>query len=132
MSELVSSIAISQQGFHPDSPTIAAVQAAVCVAFNVLPIDMISQRRGREVARPRQIAMYLARQLTPYSLPVIGRHFGNRDHTTVIHAIRTVERIIGDNPEFSAKVTTLQSAIISTEDRAKGKLPTFELAREDA
>jgi len=55
--------------------------------------DMVSARRARAVARPRQVAMYLAKQLTPRSLPEIGRKFGGRDHTTVMHAIRRIEEL---------------------------------------
>jgi chromosomal replication initiator protein len=55
--------------------------------------DMLSARRARAVARPRQVAMYLTKQLTPRSLPEIGRKFGGRDHTTVMHAIRRIEEL---------------------------------------
>jgi Bacterial dnaA protein helix-turn-helix len=69
------------------------IQNAVARHYQVTHTDMISARRTAEVVRPRQIAMFLARHLTPNSLPVIGRHFGNRDHTTVLHAIRKIEAI---------------------------------------
>jgi chromosomal replication initiator protein len=60
--------------------------------------------------------MYLAKKLTPKSLPDIGRQFGNRDHTTVIHGIRVVERMIGEDPLFKDKVKTIVSALVSTDD----------------
>ncbi len=72
-------------------PRIAEIQQAVANHFGTPLIDMRSDRRSARLARPRQLAMYLARQLTPHSLPSIGRHFGNRDHTTVMHAVRVVE-----------------------------------------
>ena len=72
--------------------TIAEIQAAVAKFYHMPIREMTSARRAWGVARPRQVAMYLARELTPKSLPDIGRRFGNRDHTTVIHAIRQVEK----------------------------------------
>jgi chromosomal replication initiator protein len=68
---------------------------------------MGSARRAREVARPRQIAMYLAKQLTQRSLPEIGRRFGGRDHTTVIHAVRTIEALRVKDAEIDADVRLL-------------------------
>lgn len=106
-------------GFHADCIAICDIKAAVCGAFDVLPIDMVSARRGRDVARPRQVAMYLARQLTAHSLPGIGRFFGGRDHTTVIHAIHKVEELMGSNNNFKDKVETLQGKLVSGE-QARG------------
>jgi len=74
-------------------PTIIEIQTAVVERFSLCMVEMISHRRSRSVARPRQIAMYLARRLTPRSLPEIGRHFGGRDHTTVMHACRRIEML---------------------------------------
>jgi chromosomal replication initiator protein len=68
---------------------------------------MTSARRGREVARPRQVAMYLSKQLTPKSLPDIGRRFGGRDHTTVIHGIRQVERLRETDCDIDRAVLSL-------------------------
>ena len=64
--------------------------------YNVSKADLLSSRRTRTIVRPRQIAMYLAKVLTPRSLPEIGRRFGGRDHTTVLHAVRKIEGLIGD------------------------------------
>lgn len=72
--------------------TIRRIRETVAVFYDLPLQSLVSERRSREVARPRQIAMYLAKELTPKSLPCIGREF-NRDHTTVIHAIRQVERL---------------------------------------
>ena len=71
----------------------------------------VSARRAREVARPRQIAMYLAKQLTPRSLPEIGRRFGGRDHTTVIHAVRQIEKLRGEDSEIDQDVRLLLRAL---------------------
>jgi chromosomal replication initiator protein len=72
--------------------TIRRIRETVASYFDVPIHSLISDRRARDVARPRQIAMYLSRELTPKSLPCIGREF-NRDHTTVIHALRQIERL---------------------------------------
>jgi chromosomal replication initiator protein len=69
---------------------------------------MTSARRAREVARPRQVAMYLSKQLTPKSLPDIGRRFGGRDHTTVLHAVRKIEKAIGEDNALSDEVELLK------------------------
>ena len=73
--------------------TIEEIQRRVAEYYNVRLSDLLSARRARAVARPRQIAMYLSKQLTTRSLPEIGRKFGGRDHTTVIHAVRKVEEL---------------------------------------
>ncbi|MBI1260128.1 MAG: chromosomal replication initiator protein DnaA [Rhizobiales bacterium] len=73
--------------------TIEEIQRRVAEYFNVRMADMLSARRARAVARPRQIAMYLSKQLTTRSLPEIGRKFGGRDHTTVIHAVRKIDEL---------------------------------------
>lgn len=70
---------------------IARIQRVVAHHYGIPLREMTSDRRFRAVARPRQVAMYLCRSLTPHSLPAIGLHFGGRDHTTVLHAIRTIE-----------------------------------------
>lgn len=70
----------------PTTPTIASIKRLVCIRFNVKPVDLISQRRTRDICWPRQIAMYLCITLTACSLPMVGRQFGNKDHTTVLHA----------------------------------------------
>ncbi|HWD60209.1 MAG TPA: chromosomal replication initiator protein DnaA [Stellaceae bacterium] len=74
--------------------TIDEIQKKVAEHFNIKMADMTSSRRARIVARPRQVAMYLAKQLTPRSLPEIGRKFGGRDHTTVMHGVRKIEELM--------------------------------------
>jgi len=93
--------------------TIDEIQKRVCEHFHIRTAEMVSARRAREVARPRQIAMYLAKQLTPRSLPEIGRRFGGRDHTTVIHAVRQIERLRGEDSEIDNDVRTLMRVLES-------------------
>ncbi len=88
--------------------TIEEIQKQVASHFNVRISDMHSARRARSVARPRQVAMYLAKQLTARSLPEIGRKFGGRDHTTVMHAVRKVEELRGHDTTFDEDVELLR------------------------
>ncbi len=88
--------------------TIEEIQKKVAEHYNVKLADMHSPRRARAVARPRQVAMYLAKQLTTRSLPEIGRKFGGRDHTTVIHAVRKIEELRGGDPTLSEDVELLK------------------------
>jgi len=88
--------------------TIDEIQRAVSAYFDLKPIDLVSARRARVVARPRQIAMYLAKRLTTRSLPEIGRKFGGRDHSTVIHAVRRVEALRDSDADVDRAVRTLQ------------------------
>lgn len=88
--------------------TIDEIQKTCAAHYRIDASEMRSQRRARAVARPRQIAMYLAKKLTPRSLPEIGRVFGGRDHSTVIHAVRTIEAMRLDNPEMDADIRSIQ------------------------
>jgi len=88
--------------------TIDEIQRRVAEYFNVKMGDMLSARRARSVARPRQIAMYLSKQLTTRSLPEIGRKFGGRDHTTVIHAVRKIEQLRDEDPALDEDVDLLR------------------------
>jgi chromosomal replication initiator protein len=88
--------------------TIEEIQKRVAEHFNIKIGDMHSARRARAVARPRQVAMYLAKQLTSRSLPEIGRKFGGRDHTTVMHAVRKVEELRATDHSFSEDVELLR------------------------
>ena len=81
--------------------------------FNIRLTDMHSPRRSRSVARPRQIAMYLAKSITSRSLPEIGRKFGGRDHTTVMHAIRKVDELRDADPGFGEDVELLRRMLES-------------------
>ena len=86
---------------------IEEIQKRVSQHFNVKMSDMSSARRSRTIARPRQIAMYLSKNLTSRSLPEIGRRFGNRDHTTVIHAVKKVEELRSKDLSFDEDVQLL-------------------------
>jgi len=88
--------------------TIEEIQKRVATHFNIRMSDMSSARRARSVARPRQVAMYLAKQLTARSLPEIGRKFGGRDHTTVMHAVRKVEELREHDHSFNEDVDLLR------------------------
>ncbi|MEQ8164601.1 MAG: helix-turn-helix domain-containing protein, partial [Alphaproteobacteria bacterium] len=88
--------------------TIEEIQKRVAEHFNIRLSDMHSARRARAVARPRQVAMYLCKQLTQRSLPEIGRKFGGRDHTTVMHAVRKVDELVGSDNSFAEDVHLLR------------------------
>ena len=92
---------------HQRRITIDEIQRKVSDHYRIRHSEMVSARRAREVARPRQIAMYLAKQLTPRSLPEIGRRFGGRDHTTVIHAVKQIEKLRKADAELDADVRLL-------------------------
>ncbi|MEE2745825.1 MAG: chromosomal replication initiator protein DnaA [Pseudomonadota bacterium] len=88
--------------------TIEEIQKRVAEHFNIRIADMHSARRARSVARPRQVAMYLAKQLTSRSLPEIGRKFGGRDHTTVMHAVKKVDELRDIDSSFAEDVELLR------------------------
>ena len=96
---------------HDRRITIDEIQRKVAEHFNLRMTDMHSARRARSVARPRQIAMYLAKQLTARSLPEIGRKFGGRDHTTVMHAVRKIDELIGDDAQIAQDVDVVKRAL---------------------
>jgi chromosomal replication initiator protein len=93
--------------------TIDQIQKKVAEYFNIKISDMHSARRSRIITRPRQIAMYLAKNLTTRSLPEIGRKFGGRDHTTVIHAIRKVQELKKNDSNFSEDIEILTRSLQS-------------------
>ena len=93
--------------------TIEEIQKRVAAHFNIRIADMHSARRARAVARPRQVAMYLSKQLTSRSLPEIGRKFGGRDHTTVMHACRKVEELKSIDSSFAEDVELLRRMLES-------------------
>ena len=88
--------------------SIEEIQKRVAAHFNIRLADMHSARRSRAIARPRQVAMYLAKQLTSRSLPEIGRKFGGRDHTTVMHAVKKVEELRTNDTTFAEDVDLLR------------------------
>ncbi|MDX2104696.1 MAG: chromosomal replication initiator protein DnaA [Alphaproteobacteria bacterium] len=91
--------------------TIEDIQRRVCEHFGIRHADMSSARRARAVARPRQVAMYLAKQLTTRSLPEIGRKFGGRDHTTVMHAVRKIEELVASDAALAEDVALLRGML---------------------
>lgn len=96
---------------HDRRITIDEIQRKVAEHYNIRLSDMHSARRARNVARPRQVAMYLAKQLTARSLPEIGRKFGGRDHTTVMHAVRKIEELTGDDAQIAQDVEIIRRAL---------------------
>ncbi|MGE0579307.1 chromosomal replication initiator protein DnaA [Reyranella sp.] len=88
--------------------TVDEIQQRVAQHYNIKLAEMSSPRRARSVARPRQVAMYLAKQLTTLSLPQIGKRFGNRDHTTVMHAVRKIEELKGTDMSIAEDVELLK------------------------
>ena len=92
--------------------TVDKIQNVVSNYFNIPLSDMLSQRRSRPLARPRQIAMYLAKKMTSRSLPEIGRRFANRDHTTVIHAVKTISRLIDQDDEMKKNINQIKSFLL--------------------
>ena len=87
--------------------TVDDIQKAAAEHFGLKQADLISERRNRAIARPRQAAMWLAKQLTTRSLPDIGRRFGGRDHTTVLHAVRRIEELKANDPQLTRDLETL-------------------------
>ncbi len=92
--------------------TVDKIQNVVSSYFNIALSEMLSQRRSRPLARPRQIAMYLAKKMTSRSLPEIGRRFANRDHTTVIHAVKTITRLSDQDDEMKKNINQIKSLLL--------------------
>jgi chromosomal replication initiator protein len=92
--------------------TIDLIQSLVCKFYKISKTEMLSSRRSRYLVRPRQTAIYLTKILTSKSLPEIGREFSNRDHTTVIHSIKTIENLKKNDPEICNNIDTLKNKIL--------------------
>ena len=93
--------------------SIDAIQREVARYYNIRQTEMHSKRRARSIVRPRQVAMYLAKNLTNCSYPQIGSQFGDRDHTTVMHAVRKVEDMIAEDKQFADDVSMIRSLLTS-------------------
>jgi chromosomal replication initiator protein len=93
---------------EPRRVKIEEIQRIVARQYNVSRADLLSSRRTANVVRPRQVAMYLAKTLTLRSLPEIGRRFGGRDHTTVLHAVRKIEHLVGADNALAEEIETLK------------------------
>ncbi len=96
--------------------TIDSIQTIVCKFFKISKNEMLSPRRSRYLVRPRQTAIYLAKMLTSKSLPEIGRSFSNRDHTTVIHSVKTIEQLRKTDNELNVNIDTLKNKILYNQD----------------
>ncbi len=92
--------------------TIDLIQTLVCKFFKISKNEMLSSRRSRYLVRPRQTAIYLTKILTAKSLPEIGREFSNRDHTTIIHSVKTIEKLKENNPEMVENINKLKNQIL--------------------
>lgn len=97
-------------------PSVQAIQWAVAYEFGMPVGDMLARRRNAEVLIPRCIAMHLARQLTINSLPEIGRRFGGRDHTTVMSALRKIEKRLSQDADLRLRVDIIRASIIGGVD----------------
>ena len=95
----------------PKRVRVEDIQRVVARHYNVPRTDLLSNRRTRMIVRPRQVAMYLAKMMTPRSLPEIGRRFGGRDHTTVLHAVRKIEDQIGGDVKMAQEMELLKRLI---------------------
>ena len=93
------------------SPKSETLQQKVAEHYNIRVSDILSPRRARPLARPRQVAMYLTKALTEHSLPEIGRKFGGRDHTTIIHGVRKIEELMTADATMRDDVEKLRRAI---------------------
>jgi chromosomal replication initiator protein len=93
---------------EPRRVKIEDIQRVVARQYNVSRADLLSSRRTANVVRPRQVAMYLAKTLTLRSLPEIGRRFGGRDHTTVLHAVRKIENLVGNDTTLAEEIEVLK------------------------
>ena len=91
---------------------VESIQNVVASYFNLNIHEMLSPRRSRSLARPRQIAMYLAKQYTTNSLPDIGRKFSNRDHTTVNHAVKKIDELMKKDNEIKQSVAEIKKRIL--------------------
>jgi chromosomal replication initiator protein len=87
---------------------IEDIQRIVARHYNVSRQELVSNRRTRVIVKPRQIAMYLSKTLTPRSLPEIGRRFGGRDHLTVLHAVRKIEEILSSDTKLGHEIELLK------------------------
>jgi chromosomal replication initiator protein len=98
-------------GMEPRRIRIDEILKVIARHYGVSRSDLLSERRHRSVVWPRQIGMYLAKQLTSRSLPEIGRRFGGRDHTTVLHAIRKLETHLAGNPRLKDELEELKKLL---------------------
>ena len=96
--------------------TIDLIQTAVCKFFKISKNEMLSPRRSRYLVRPRQTAIYLSKMLTSKSLPEIGRAFSNRDHTTVIHSVKTIDKLRKEDSELNINIDNLKNKLLHNQE----------------
>lgn len=101
---LNASAALMGNGARRVRVSVKEIQELVAEYYQLASDDLTTDRRTRKISRPRQVAMWLSRKFTPNSLPVIGRRFGGRHHTTVMHAIRRVDELCAEDPALAAQV----------------------------
>lgn len=104
---------------EPPRPSITLIKRIVGAHFDVTETDLISERRTANLVRPRQMAMYLCKTMTLRSLPEIGRRFGHRDHTTVLHAVRKLERLVAEDMDVAETVLALKHRINNATQQAR-------------
>ena len=102
----------SMPGSAVTEVSIDNIQTLVCKYFKISKNEMLSSRRSRYLVRPRQVAIYLSKILTSKSLPEIGREFSNRDHTTIIHSVKTIEKLKVENNEINNGINYLKNQIM--------------------
>ena len=91
--------------------TVEGIKRVVCRQYGLSHSEMISDRREKKIVHPRQIAMFLCRELTTLSMPRIGQRFGDKDHTTVFHAIHKVKSMIANDPDVNNEVSELRAQL---------------------
>lgn len=91
--------------------TVSQIQAAVCQEWGIDHLELLCRLRLARMVRPRHVGMYLVRELTSLSLPQIGKLFGNRDHTTVMHAIAHIAALMAADPVFALRIAAVQTRL---------------------
>ena len=99
---------------HEKIVSIQYIQEKVSIYFNLQFSDMSSSRRSINIARPRQIAMFLCKSLTSFSYPEIGRSFGGKDHTTIMHAVKKIEKLLVNDQKLKKQISDLKESIFTT------------------
>lgn len=102
---------LTQRHNHRGELRLEVIKRAICEHFNVSRLDIESSRRTNNVVRPRQIAMWFCRELTTRSLPEIGKTFGGRDHTTALHAIRTIDAMRITDAKMQSDIDAIKFAL---------------------
>lgn len=103
--------AARHEAMFGEASTLKAIIIATCEHFEIPKAILTGAQRGEGIRRPRQIAMYLARQMTPLSLVMIGRHFGDRDHTTVLHSVRQFSQMLANGTEYAADAEAIRRRV---------------------